>query len=380
MYLMKGGEKKLGGIETYTIRKASSTYMLDKVNSSIKILKFFKEVTKMTRFTRKVIAFVVTIALVVTTMGTVFATDNSATYQESANMLKSYGVLVGDNGNLMLDQPLLRQDAVIISLRLMGIADEEFENYEIPSDFNDISNSYYLPIIGMAQDLGLIEGMGDGTFGFNQKITTQQIETILLRALGYEITDDIYADVPQMAAELGISNLVTAANDEYLTRDKVAQLMLNTLNTPVKGESQKLGEKLGFMQSAALSFTAAALTETSFKVSFNGAVADTAAATFGVKKDDVTVNISSTAWNSAKTEATLTMVSKLSEGDYVITVSGIQLSAATATVAVEDEETGKIEFLTDKAILADSTDDADDDVITLISKLITNITKILQKM
>ncbi|HCT64566.1 MAG TPA: hypothetical protein DIC60_04780, partial [Lachnospiraceae bacterium] len=207
----------------------------------------------MRKSTRRILAIVLAVTMILTSMATaVFAAETSndaSTYADSANILKGFGIFVGDeNGDLMLEQQLTRQDAVIIALRLMGKQDVEFETYEMPSDFTDILDEYYLPIIGMAQDLGLVEGMGDGTFGFDQLVTAQQLETILLRALGFEITDDIYADVHQMAQEMGLTNLVTADGTTEITRDIVAQMMLNTLNTNVKDTEEKLGVQLGFME------------------------------------------------------------------------------------------------------------------------------------
>lgn len=307
----------------------------------------------MRKSTRRIFAIALAVVMVLTSMASaVFAagTDNSTTYQDSANILKGYGVFVGDgSGNLMLNQQLTRQDAVVIALRLMGKKDAEFQNYTTPSDFTDITNPYYLPIIGMAQDLGLVEGMGDGTFGFDQLISAQQLETILLRSLGYQITGDIYANVPQMAQQEGITNLTTVSGNTEITRDIVAQMMLNTLNTNVKDSQVKLGVKLGFIQEkppvAALEISSAsAATDSSVKVTFNRAIEDTSKITFvltGTAPIQTTV-----AWNNAKTEATLTAPSVLLAGAYTVKAAGDTFTAGkdTATLSVVANGAAKIQF------------------------------------
>lgn len=309
----------------------------------------------MSKFKRKIVALTLAATMILTSLvGTAFAnTDNSSTYNESANILKGYGVLIGDNGNLMLDEQLKRQDAVVIALRLMGVKDTEFENYDTLSDFTDITDEYYSPIIGMAQDLGLIEGMGDGTFGFDQMLTTQQLETILLRSLGYEITDDIYATVHELAAQVGIDNLISASPDEQITRDIVAQLMLNTLNTNVKDETQTLGEKLGITapQAQTLEISSAKMvTDSSVKVTLNSAVTDTSKLAFELKS--TTTVATTTTWNEAKTEATLTATAPLLDGTYTIKASGATFAAGKdlVTLVVAKNGPSKVEFTSDKLV------------------------------
>ena len=102
------------------------------------------------------------------------------------------------------------------------------------------------------------------------------------------------------------------------------------------------------------------------KASFTGA-ADDSKAKFAVKKGGVTVNVSKVEWNTAKTEATLTTATKLTSGDYTVTVSGIELNVAEKTAKVEDEKVAKIAILSTNAVL----DRIDNQQIT-VSYKITN--------
>lgn len=324
----------------------------------------------MTKFKRRFIAMGISAAMLLSTVSMAFAANDTSVYEESANILQEYGVMKGDNGDLMLGSQLKRQDAIIISLRLMGITDEEFENYENSSNFTDITDSYYLPIIGMAQDLGLVEGMGDGTFGFNNLIKAQDVATLLLRALGYEITDEIYPTVSELAKEIGVLNQIETENDTLITRDIVAQMMLNTLNTNVKDGEQTLGEMLGYadpetpVELEALEISAKVATEDSLVVTFNRAVEDTSALSFELKGTSTVET--EVAWNEAKTEATLTAPSVLLEGAYTVTVSGDTFAEGknVTTINVIENGIAKIEILGGILVLADGSDaddtDADD--------------------
>ncbi|MGO0063644.1 hypothetical protein ACTID9_27235 [Brevibacillus fluminis] len=92
-----------------------------------------------------------------------------------------------------------------------------------------------------------------------------------------------------------------------------------------------------------------AVSTKSFKVEFNNAV-DTTKAQFAIKKDNVTLNLSEVKFADDKKSATLSLSTKLTKGDYAVTVSGLTTDAVTKTVSVEDEKLAKVE-LSDVAVL-----------------------------
>ncbi|MBN2558701.1 MAG: S-layer homology domain-containing protein [Clostridia bacterium] len=123
----------------------------------------------------------------------------------NGELLRDLGILKGDlEGNLLLDQPLKRQDAIVLLSRLLGV-EELAENYPGEHSFSDVTNAYYDPFIAWAQDAGLTEGVGGGLFGFDQYLKNQQLLAFLLRALGYEFYGSEYGLVPAKSVELEIS-------------------------------------------------------------------------------------------------------------------------------------------------------------------------------
>lgn len=97
------------------------------------------------------------------------------------------------------------------------------------------------------------------------------------------------------------------------------------------------------------------------KVTFDEAV-DTEKASFTVKKGTVKVNTSSVSWNDDKTEATIQLAGKLTEGEYSVEVSGVSDEVLSSTIKAENEKVSKIEVLSDEAPLIDSDSDSDSDV------------------
>lgn len=123
----------------------------------------------------------------------------------NGELLRDLGILKGDlDGNLFLDQPLKRQDAIVLLSRLLGV-EELAETYPGEHSFSDVTNPYYDPFIAWAQDSGLTEGVGGGLFGFDQYLKNQQLLAFLLRALGYEFYGNEYSLVPGKSVEMGIS-------------------------------------------------------------------------------------------------------------------------------------------------------------------------------
>ncbi len=130
---------------------------------------------------------------------------NTVSANGNGELLRELGILKGDlDGNLLLDQPLKRQDVIVLLSRLLGV-EELAASYPGEHSFSDVTDPYYDPFIAWAEDSGLTEGIGGGLFGFNQYLKNQQLLAFLLRALGYEYYGADYGLVPGKSVELGIS-------------------------------------------------------------------------------------------------------------------------------------------------------------------------------
>lgn len=164
--------------------------------------------------------------------------------QMAGDFLKTAGVLKGDDkGNLNLDQALTREQAMLMIAKLMGKEDEAL-NFKGESTFKDAkNNAYWAPVIAWAEAQKLTNGMGDGTFGLGKEATQNQVVTMYLRVLGYEVTwegKELSADSQKVVEETG---LLTAIGDTF-NRGAMAVMTVNTLKATPKGAEAPLAKNL----------------------------------------------------------------------------------------------------------------------------------------
>ena len=130
------------------------------------------------------------------------------TAEAAANRLRSFGLFrgVGDKPDGTPDYDLARKatraEGLVMLLRMLGKEEEALgENRGNPFTDSCWADAY----IGYAYETGLTLGRGDGTFGWNDRITAQQYLTFLLRALGYPEEDGaLYRNALETAGALGL--------------------------------------------------------------------------------------------------------------------------------------------------------------------------------
>ena len=167
-------------------------------------------------------------------------------YTKEGEFLKDIGVLKGGtDGDLMLESNLTREQMVVLISRLYG-KESEAEGYLSTNTFTDLKpeNKYYIPFIIWAKDQGLIQGMTASAFGIGQTVTTQQFQTVLLRALGYTEEAKDWYNVPAFSVEIGLMKGLNFNSDAKLNRGQVAAMLVNALSLIPKGETSPLAVKL----------------------------------------------------------------------------------------------------------------------------------------
>ncbi len=169
-------------------------------------------------------------------------------YERQGKILQDIGVLYGGtDGDLMLDKFLLREDMVVIISRLYA-KESEAASYLSSNKFTDLGpdprTRFYIPYIMWARDQGLIQGMTTSIFGLSQTVTTQQFQTVLLRALGYTEEAKDWYNVPTFSTQIGLMNGLNFKPDAKLTRGQVAAMLVNALSLIPKGETSPLAVKL----------------------------------------------------------------------------------------------------------------------------------------
>jgi Big-like domain-containing protein len=194
---------------------------------------------------KRTLSLVLALVMVLGSFGAVFAVDTEDKVEVGA-FLETVGVLQGDEeGNLMLDNTLLRRDMVILLSRLMGV-EEVAKDFPAESlTFKDITDAHYNGYIAWSVENGLIKGHSEDVFGFNENVTAQQYVTVLMRALDYDVEDEAYATVLADAKELGLCGDLEVENDDQITRGQMAVMTFNALGATMNDSEVTLAESLG---------------------------------------------------------------------------------------------------------------------------------------
>lgn len=108
-----------------------------------------------------------------------FPTDNL----READILNYYGLFQGTGSGYELNREVTRMEALITVIRLTG-KEEEALAKALPHTFSDVpewADAY----AGYGQEYSLIQGLGEGIMGAEDKVTPLQYATMILRVLGY---------------------------------------------------------------------------------------------------------------------------------------------------------------------------------------------------
>ncbi len=195
---------------------------------------------------KKYIVLILTFLLAITSI--VFAVEEGTEYidrdpVEISDKLYDYGAIKGnEDGDLMIDYYLNREDAVVILCRMMGKYEEALEFKGDPT-FLDIKNPYYAPIIGFAKNAGWIKGRSKTDFGFGDRIKAAEFAVMMLRALDY--TPEYKTSFPN-ALELGILEGLKVEKKTEVVRGDAFIMIYNTLMLPKKDAKRPMAYDLGY--------------------------------------------------------------------------------------------------------------------------------------
>lgn len=167
---------------------------------------------------------------------------------ESANALYELGLFQGTgetaNGKPIysLDTAPTRAQAVTMLVRLLG-RESEARAGSWTTPFTDLAD-WAKPYVGYAYTNGLTNGLGEGRFGSNDKVTANQYLTFILRALGYSSESDF-----QWNKAAAFSDSVGLTHGEYaaarsFTRGDTARISFAALAQTRKGSEETLAAQL----------------------------------------------------------------------------------------------------------------------------------------
>lgn len=185
------------------------------------------------------------------TMAVAFAAPTfAASYEDTAETLKSVGLFRGTDKGFELDRPATRIEAAVMLVRLLGLEDAAMTRFaakETAHPFTDVpewADAY----VALLYTDGIAKGSGETVFGVSD-CTAQMYCTFLLRALGYtEAAGDFtYDRATEKATALGFYDGTyfegLFGNGSFL-RDDVVAVSYLALAANVKNTEKTLLAKL----------------------------------------------------------------------------------------------------------------------------------------
>lgn len=169
--------------------------------------------------------------------GSVCIADNTDAVNESGfipmtaqeyDALKEMGLLTDDILNMSANEMVTRAEFVGALYKVAGFSEMKMEN-----PFTDVdSQSPYSDAISFFYQTGVVNGTSATTFSPNNEITCRQAVTIMVKFLGYKVSNSVgsYSDSAYMEAayKYGLLNGVRAQSfDDALTAQAVVVLLYN---------------------------------------------------------------------------------------------------------------------------------------------------------
>lgn len=157
--------------------------------------------------------------------------DQNAVYAEAVEYLNGIEVMQGDEkGNFNPDKIVSRAEMAAIVCRMMGEAD----SLSPSAVFSDVPITHWAnKYIAKTEELGIVGGYGDGTFGPSDQVTYEQALAMVVRAMDMDELAIAAGGYPtgylSTADEQGFTDGIEAQSGEFLNRAVIAQILYNVL-------------------------------------------------------------------------------------------------------------------------------------------------------
>ena len=157
----------------------------------------------------------------------VSAEDNT----EAIAVLEAVEVMIGnENGEFEPDKNVTRNEMAVVISNLMNY---RVATYSGSSPFTDVP-AWAADYVAACYTNGITSGVGPTTYGGDKSVTTGQAALMLMKALGYfqypsDFKSDWLLETTRLGSYIDLFNGVEAGVRAPMTRNDVAQLVLNTL-------------------------------------------------------------------------------------------------------------------------------------------------------
>ena len=152
--------------------------------------------------------------------------------QEAIEVLQKVGVMTGDEkGNFNPDANVTRNEMAVIMCNLLGLkAGGSHPFTDVPT--------WAAPYVAACYNNGIIAGVSADKFNGDANVTAVQASLMTMKALGYfgfagEFGDNWKLATVKQASKINLYDGINIYTDQIMTRNEVAQLVLNALESDV---------------------------------------------------------------------------------------------------------------------------------------------------
>ena len=178
------------------------------------------------------LASVMLLGMMVVGTSASYADVTSKQNKEAIEVAQAVGVMVGDDkGNFNPDAKVTRVEMAVVMSNLLNLKVNDFKAAKI--EFTDVP-AWAAPYVAACKADGIIAGYSATYFGANDTVTAAQAALMMMKALGYfqfaaDFGDDWQLATVKQASKIKLYDGINASAATALTRNDVAQLVLNAL-------------------------------------------------------------------------------------------------------------------------------------------------------
>ncbi|MEA4933056.1 MAG: S-layer homology domain-containing protein [Lawsonibacter sp.] len=181
-------------------------------------------------------ASVMLLGLMVVGTGASYSDVASKHNTEAIEVLQAVGIMTGDEkGNFNPDKNVTRNEMAVVMANMLELNVKDFTGSGNP--FTDVP-AWAQPYVTACYADGIVAGTSKTTYGGDATVTAVQAGLMVMKALGYfqyqeDFGDDWQLATVKQASTIDLYDGIDAGRTEALTRNEVAQLVLNALEADV---------------------------------------------------------------------------------------------------------------------------------------------------
>ena len=196
---------------------------------------------------KKTLAVVLAFAMIlsmgaISTFAAYSDVEAGTTVSEAVGILSNLDILTGfEDGTFRPDETVTRAQMAAIICRMLGYEDQAQSSMG-STVFTDVAADHWASgYVNVAQAQGIINGMGDGTFAPDAKVTYEQAIKMIVAALGYDLAAARKGGYPTgylaIASAEGITKKANGKVGDAAARATVAVLVYNALEVQLMDQT-----------------------------------------------------------------------------------------------------------------------------------------------